>query len=222
MNDNSQSAAKPEETNFGKSNSFEHMMAMQEQIFNPPMADGDGGPKVTDFSSFGGGNTTAVNDLGGHSDINVPAKPEDKPEEKPEEIIDSRSEEEMHSLFSDPNAGTVQEVSAEEKQALESERQANQQAIRAEEIKADAEYKAAETGESAAPVNFNQTAKSDDTAKTDDAPKNETISQPVDLPKLDEKPAEESHEEAKSGDSEEKPKEDEHHDDAPKEESCFL
>ena len=226
MNESSQLAAKPEESNFGKSDSFEHMMAMQEQIFNPPAAGGDSGAKVTDFSSFGGGNTTAVNDLSGHSDISVPtATPEPAADDKPEEVVDSRSEEEMHSLFSDPSAGTVQEVSAEEKQKLEQERQANEQARKAEELKADADYKAAETGESVTPINIDQTTiKAGDESKTEEAPKTAIISQPVDLPKIEEKPAEEkpaeepkeeTHEEpaeekAEEAPAEEEPKEETH------------
>ena len=59
---NNNDASNKDEKSFGKSDSFEHMIAMQEQIFNPPMEETTDTP-VTDFSSFGGDKTTNVNDL---------------------------------------------------------------------------------------------------------------------------------------------------------------
>ena len=111
-----------DEKSFGKSDSFEHMIAMQEQIFNPPMEETTDAP-VTDFSSFGG-DEASVNDISERNGAKTENKEEEsKEEEKVEDdYVDSRSEEEMHSLFSDPSAGTTQDVDPEEKKILDEER----------------------------------------------------------------------------------------------------
>ena len=233
MNDTNQSK-KDEGTSFGKSDSFEHMIAMQEQIFNPPLQDEEE-QKVTDFSSFGGGNTTAVNDLSAHDNIKAPDESAKKVEEEPEEIVDSRSEEEMHSLFSDPSAGTVQDVSEEEKQKLAEERQADELAKKEEERRADEEYKAAENGEpvtapeslfsASAPKEEEKSEEHHEESKEE--PKEESHEEAkseehhVDLKPIsehhEEEHHEEKHDEPKEEHHEEESHEDEHHDEAPEE-----
>ncbi len=133
MNNNDHSDNK-EDKNFGKSDSFEHMIAMQEQIFNPPVEEVEGDKPVTDFSSFGGDKVTNVNDLAAKSGIKANSNEGEKEEEKEEEFVDSRSEAEMHSLFSDPSAGTTQDVDPEEKRILDEERRAEEMARKDEEL----------------------------------------------------------------------------------------
>lgn len=220
MNNNDQSANK-DDKNFDKSNSFEHMIAMQEQIFNPPIADDENKP-VTDFSSFGGNKVTNVNDLAERKGIDTEGGEEKK--EKTEDFVDSRSEAEMHSLFSDPSAGTTQDVDPEEKRILDEERRAEEMARRDEELSVviPPRVEKKEEPESLIPTpaeEHHEEEKKEEAAeekKPEEAPKEEEHHEEE---HHDEAPVEEHHEEASVEEHyDEAPAKEEHHEEAPAEE----